>query len=379
MTSPADRITAGNRRSVTTAAGIVISPDPTAKNAVDDAQSQSSGPFDRGVRHVWLGQRFDVDALTLAAVIANAVTDLGVGTAIVPINPRHALLVASAAQTAQAAAHGNFSLGIGLGGNELEQRAFGLSAGKEIAHLREYLTALRSILDRGGVDFRGRQLTARPPPSPEVAGGLPFPVYVAAMGPRALRVAGELADGTLTHLAGPRTIEGFIAPTIAQAAADAGRPPPRIIVTIPVAITHDPDTARAEAAASLRFYDQFPSYQKVMVSECVIRAADLALIGEPPAVIGRLHEYRAAGATDLVLSPSRQRRRRWPGCGRSPPDSRPAAIAVFAHLPDNYTPTLLTNPTSIATRKAHHDNVSCGPSPLSRRRIGSRRPSTCGS
>jgi alkanesulfonate monooxygenase SsuD/methylene tetrahydromethanopterin reductase-like flavin-dependent oxidoreductase (luciferase family) len=65
---------------------------------------------------------------------------------------------------------------IALGGNELEQRAFGLSAGKEIEHLREYLTVLRSILDRGEIDFQGRQLTARLPLSPVVAGGLPFPI-----------------------------------------------------------------------------------------------------------------------------------------------------------------------------------------------------------
>jgi hypothetical protein len=68
-------------------------------------------------------------ALTLAAVIAHAVPGLGVGTAIVPINPRHPLLVASAAQTAQAAARGNFSLGIGLGGNELGT-ASGAMAGR---------------------------------------------------------------------------------------------------------------------------------------------------------------------------------------------------------------------------------------------------------
>ena len=100
--------------------GIVVKPNPAAANAVDDAISQALGAFHRGVRQVWLNQRFDVDALTLAAVIATAVPGLGVGTAVVPINPRHPLLVASAAQTAQAAAHGNFSLGIGLGGNELE-------------------------------------------------------------------------------------------------------------------------------------------------------------------------------------------------------------------------------------------------------------------
>jgi alkanesulfonate monooxygenase SsuD/methylene tetrahydromethanopterin reductase-like flavin-dependent oxidoreductase (luciferase family) len=149
------------------ATGIVVRPNPAAANAVDDAISQASGAFHRGVHHVWLGQRFDVDALTLAAVIANAVPGLGVGTAVVPINPRHPLLVASAAQTAEAAAHGNFSLGIGLGGNALEQRAFGITAGKEVTRLREYLTVLRSIRDDGEVDFQGQELTARAP----VAGG----------------------------------------------------------------------------------------------------------------------------------------------------------------------------------------------------------------
>ena len=283
--------------------GIVVRPDPAAANAVDDAVSQASGAFHRGVRQVWLGQRFDVDALTLSAVIAHAVPGLAVGTAIVPINPRHPLLVASAAQTAQAAAHGDFSLGLGLGGNELEQRAFGLPAGKEVARLREYLTVLRSILDEGDVNFQGEELTARPPLSPAVAGGLPFPIYIAAMGPRALRVAGELADGTLPYLAGPRTIEEFIAPTIAQAAADARRPPPRIIASVPVAVTKNLEKAREEAETSLHFYDQFPSYQKIMAREGVTHAADLAVHGDPDAVIAQLLRYRAAGATDLVLNP----------------------------------------------------------------------------
>ena len=58
------------------ATGIVVRPDPAAANAVDDAVSQASGAFRRGVRHVWLGQRFDVDALTLAAVIGHALPGL---------------------------------------------------------------------------------------------------------------------------------------------------------------------------------------------------------------------------------------------------------------------------------------------------------------
>ena len=82
-----------------------------------------------------------------------------------------------------------------------------------------------------------------------------MPVYVAAMGPKALRVTGELADGTLPYLAGPRTIEQFIEPTIARAAADAGRPSPRIIAFVPVLVTTTstpPGTAAKSNSVSTR-------------------------------------------------------------------------------------------------------------------------------
>src|SRR5690349_4261798 len=137
-----------------------------------------------------------------------------VGTFVVPINPRHPLVVASAAQTAQAATGGNFSLGLGLGAHGPEQQAFGTAWPDTITRLREHLQVLRSILDTGAVDFHGRQFTAAPAWPVTVAGGSPLPVYVAAMGPKALRVTGELADGTLPYLAGPRTLEQFIVPTI---------------------------------------------------------------------------------------------------------------------------------------------------------------------
>jgi len=137
-------------------AGVVIRPNPAAVNTVDDALWQARTAYECGVRRVWFGQRYDLDALTMSAVIATAVPELHVGTAIVPINPRHPLLVASAAQTAQAVAHGKFSLGIGLGGNDLERKAFGLPSMKGIARLQEYLTVLHAILTDGTVDFDAR-------------------------------------------------------------------------------------------------------------------------------------------------------------------------------------------------------------------------------
>jgi F420-dependent oxidoreductase-like protein len=283
--------------------GIVLSPDPQAVNVVDDVVSQASRADDLGVRQVWLPQQFDYDAIALAGLVGAAVPGLGVGTFVVPINPRHPLIVASLAQTAQAASHGNFSLGLGLGAHEPERVAFGTAWPNTIGRLREHLTVLRSIVDTGAVDFTGDQISASPAWPVKVAGGTPVPVYVAAMGPKALRVTGELADGTLPYLAGPRTIAEFIEPTVAKAAADAGRPKPKIIAAVPVMVSDDVDAARAFATQRLSFYEAIPSYQKVIAREGIASTADLAAVGSAESVRRQLQRYLDAGATDVVLSP----------------------------------------------------------------------------
>jgi alkanesulfonate monooxygenase SsuD/methylene tetrahydromethanopterin reductase-like flavin-dependent oxidoreductase (luciferase family) len=136
-----------------------------------------------------------------------------------------------------------------------------------------------------------------------VAGGTPVPVYVAAMGPKALQVTGELADDTLPYLAGPQTIAKFIEPAIAKSAADAGRRKPRIIAQVPALVSDDADAAKNLAAEKLSFYEAIPSYQKVIAREGVASAADLAAAGSAQSVNRQLQSYLDAGATDVVLSP----------------------------------------------------------------------------
>ncbi|WP_118915010.1 LLM class F420-dependent oxidoreductase [Mycobacterium shigaense] len=283
--------------------GIIISPSPTAPNLVDDTIEQAQRAHELGVRQIWLAQQAHYDAIALAGLVGAAVPGLGVGTSVVPINPRHPLIVASLAQTAQAASHGNFSLGLGLGARAIERQTFGIDWSNTIQRLREHLTILRAVFDTGSVDFHGTELSAGPTFPVAVAGGTPVPVYVAAMGPKALRVTGELADGTLPYLAGPRTIGEFIAPAIARAAADAGRPSPRIIAAVPVLVSDDVDAARATAGERLSFYQTIPSYRNVIAREGVDNLADLAAIGTPESVLRQLRRYLDAGATDVVISP----------------------------------------------------------------------------
>jgi F420-dependent oxidoreductase-like protein len=307
-------------------AGIMLDADPNTANVVDDVVSQARRAHEIGVRQVWLAQRFDYEAITLAALVGAAVPGLGVGTSVVPINPRHPLIMASLAQTAQAASHGNFSLGLGLGAHEPERQAFGASWPNTIPRLREHLTVLRSIFAEGAVDFHGDEFTASPGWPVAVPGGAPLPVYVAAMGPKALLVTAELADGTLPYLAGPRTIAEFIEPTIAKAAADAGRPKPRIIAAVPVLVTEDSqndiDAGRDLAARQLSFYETIPSYQRVIAREGVDNVAELAAVGSSDLVARQLKTYLDAGATDVVLSP----------LDRSDSADREAVWAVAASL-----------------------------------------------
>jgi F420-dependent oxidoreductase-like protein len=287
--------------------GIVISPHADAENAVDDVVAQARRAHELGVAQVWLAQRVDFDAIAMAALVGAAVPGLKVGTSVVPINPRHPLLVSALAQTAQAASHGNFTLGLGLGSHEPERQAFGTAWPDPVGRLREHLSILRSVFDTGAVDIHGEYLSAAPEWPVAVPGGTPVPVYVAAMGPKALRVTAELADGVLPYLAGPRTVAEFLAPTLAEAAGQAGRPTPSITAMVPVLLTGSSDAALAagqeKAAAELGFYDSIPSYQRIITREGLSGAAGLAVVGPPERVARQLAGYRDAGATGIVVSP----------------------------------------------------------------------------
>jgi F420-dependent oxidoreductase-like protein len=285
--------------------GVVLKPDPHADNAVDDVVAQARRAYDAGVRQIWLSQPYDYDAIALAGLIGAAVPGLGVGTSAVPINPRHPLLMASLAQTAQAASHGNFSLGLALGAHALERRAFGTAWPNTVQRLREHLSVLRSIFNAGTVDFEGNEITAKPEWPVKLPGGTPVPVYVGAMAPKSLQVTAELAEGTLTFLAGPRTLAEFIEPTLAKAAAEAGRPKPSIIAAVPVLVSRDEDDARLQAAQELASHQTILSYQKVIARERVSHVADIAAVGPLKSVARQLRRYRDAGATDIVISPLR--------------------------------------------------------------------------
>lgn len=270
-------------------------------NLVEAAVAEAREAAGYGVGSVWTGQRLDYDAIGLAGLVGAQVPGIEVGVTAVPVFARHPLLVASQAQTTQAAAGGRFHLAVALGAPPIVERAFGLPWERPVARLREFLTVLGPLVRGEPVEHEGELITARSMLPTHVPGASATPVLVAAMAPKALRAAGELADGTVPYLAGPRALAEHVVPAITAAAAGAGRPAPRIVALVPAAVTTSAE-ARRTMAKGLAFYTQFESYRRVLALNGTEDPVDLALIGDEDAVAAGLRAYAEAGATEIVLT-----------------------------------------------------------------------------
>jgi F420-dependent oxidoreductase-like protein len=269
--------------------------------------NEARGAAERGFDSVWSAQVFGLDVLTAVAVAGHEVPGIRFGTAVVPTYTRHPQAMAQAALTTQVAAGGRLTLGIGLSHKFVVEGRWGYSFDKPVRHMREYLNALIPFLAGEDVDVKGETLKASGRlPVPE---GLQTPVVVAALGTQMLRLAGSVADGTVTWMAGPDTVGNHIAPTITKAASDAGRPPPRVIVALPVAVTDDEAAARSKAAHVFTMYGNIPSYRAMLDREGAKGPADVAIVGNEAAVAARINELFDRGATEFVASPFDNRER----------------------------------------------------------------------
>ncbi|CAM5274882.1 F420-dependent glucose-6-phosphate dehydrogenase [Streptomyces tendae] len=296
--------------------GVVLNASD-ARNQVDATVELAREAAAAGLRSAWFGQTFGADSPQLAAIVGREVPGLHVGTSAIPVFGRHPLIVSSQAQTAQAATHGRYHLGLALGTKLLTEGGFGLPFERPIARLREFLTAVRQLTQTGAADFRGELLTAVTPVPARVPGAeAGVPLLVAAMGAQSLRVSGELADGILPYLAGPRALETHIVPALTAAAEAAGRPAPRIVALVHGVVTDDVEAVREKATGQLAFYEQIPSYARVIELSGGRRASDVAVIGDEKTVAAEVRRYRDAGATEVVFSGTEiagdaDRRRTW--------------------------------------------------------------------
>jgi F420-dependent oxidoreductase-like protein len=177
---------------------------------------------------------------------------------------------------------------------------FGLSYARPARQMREYLEILAPLLNGKPAAFQGE--IYRTQAQIQVAGADPVPILVAALGPLMLKVAGELADGTATWMTGVQTLADHTVPTITAAARDAGRPAPRIVAALPIALTEDEDAAREAANQSFAIYGTLPSYRAMLDREGVEGPGGVALVGDEATLRADLARLRDAGVTHLAAS-----------------------------------------------------------------------------
>ena len=227
-----------------------------------------------GLQTVWVSQLFDYDALTVLALAGRATSRIELGTWVVPTFPRHPSALAQQALSVQAASGGRLALGIGLSHRAVIEKRLGLDYSKPVRHMREYLSVLNPLLRGDSVRFDGEQY--RVSLALDVPVASPPPVLVGALGPQMLGLAGRSADGVAIWLGGPRYLEEFALPRVRRAAQQAGRPAPRIVCGLPVAVTRERAAARAAAARLLAQSSRLPSYRAVLEREgAAVRASGL--------------------------------------------------------------------------------------------------------
>jgi F420-dependent oxidoreductase-like protein len=253
---------------------------------------------DAGLAAANVSQIFGYDALTLLALVGREVPDIELMVSVVPIYPRHPIALAAQALTVQAATGGRLTLGIGLAHQIVVENVFGYPFERPARHMREYLTALVPLLGGEQVAYQGETVTAATLGPLEIDAPAPT-LLVAALGSRMLELAGTMADGTVTWMTGPATLSSHIVPTITTAAAEAGRPAPRISVGLPLCVTDDVEAARERAARLFGIYGTLPSYRAMLDREQAAGPADVAIVGDEQSVAAQLAALADAGATDF--------------------------------------------------------------------------------
>jgi alkanesulfonate monooxygenase SsuD/methylene tetrahydromethanopterin reductase-like flavin-dependent oxidoreductase (luciferase family) len=131
--------------------------------------------------------------------------------------------------------------------------------GRPLAHLREYLTVLRSLLWNGAVDIEGDYYSVHL----QMRNRAPVPIYISALRLNAYRLAGEAADGAISWLCPLGYLRDRAIPTMSDAAKRAGRPVPRMVAQIPVVMDEDRAAVLEVARRRIGGYALLPFYARM--------------------------------------------------------------------------------------------------------------------
>ncbi len=300
-----------------------------------------------GYAQAWVAEAYGSDAPTVLAWLGAQTETIGLGAGIMQIPARSAAMTAMTAATLDTLTGGRFLLGLGVSGPQVSEGWHGVRFAAPLARTREYVDVVRMALRREQVRYDGAHITLPLPDGPGKALRLTLrpprpdlPVYLAAVGPRNLRLAGEVADGWLAVFLSPEHCADQMAAVRAgreaAGAGDDGDPMAGfdVVATVPVVVTDDLEAGRAAVAdyAALyiggmgsreqNFYNQVA--RRMGFDDAADRIQDLylegrprdaadavplelvdatALIGPPSRIAERLRRYAEAGVTTVSVAP----------------------------------------------------------------------------
>jgi len=252
-----------------------------------------------GFSALWYASVVSGDPLVAMALAGRATRSIELGTAVLQTYPCHPLLQANRASSVVAAMdRPGFTLGIGPSHKPLVRGVYGLSYDHPGRSTEEYTRILTGLLRGETVDIDGEDWTVHSI-GHLTAPAHPVPVLVSALSPRLLRVAGQYADGTVLWMASAKAIESHVAPRLHAAASAAGRPAPRIVAGLPIAVHDDEAEARAAAAATTTGYGGMPNYQRILDIGGAASPAGAAIVGTERSVRVQLQGLLDSGATEI--------------------------------------------------------------------------------
>jgi F420-dependent oxidoreductase-like protein len=272
-------------------------------SSVDRMIEQAQRAEADGFTSLWYASAVGGDPLVAMALAGRATSTIELGTSVLQTYTAHPVLQANRAwSVADAMGRPGFTLGLGPSHRPPIEDAYGLSYANPGRHTEEYVQVLTALLRGEMVHFEGEDFTVHAGAATPVD-HLPVPVLIAALAPRMLRVAAQLTEGTILWMGNERAIESHVAPRLREAATAAGRPAPRIVAGLPVAVHDDADAARETAAKVFAGYGELPNYRRLLDIGGAPGPADAAIVGDEAAVTARIEAIFAAGATDLWAAP----------------------------------------------------------------------------
>ena len=265
--------------------------------------SDAAAAEEAGFTSIWVPQvPNDFDALTAITLMGRATSRIELATAVMPIQTRHPIAMAQQALSNQAVCEGRFTLGLGPSHHWIVSDMLGLPYERPAHLVQNYLEVLNvAFAGPGPIDVENDDFRVHNPL--DVTDLPPTPILLAALAPVMLRIAGEHASGTILWMADERAIGDHVLPRIATAAAAAGRPAPRIVAGVPVALCRrdEVDEAREWANQALGHAEFSPNYQRLLEHGDATDVGDLCAAGDEAAISDRLRSFRDAGATDLSV------------------------------------------------------------------------------